>query len=221
MKKKVKIDKYSVYGKKRLYEILVFPARKYMWAYYPHPGEDFYMIDGNGEALRNLAIAFAILAEDPSKIIYFPIKKIENEEHFWDSFHLVLIRPELQFRHSEWFRLKGRLDKKHWTGKYVFPYDPQKLADYEKRIFNQWNFRYKMKQEEKNYTEEILGDVMFWVIPKNMCYFYHSDLDEVLSCHDSTARIESWNKGYLDSEWWMEVLEEERIMRLSEKGVSG
>ena len=133
MKKKVKIDKYSVDGKKRLYEILVFPARKYMWAYDPHPGEDFYMIDGNGEALRNLAIAFAILAEDPSKIIYFPIKKIENEEHFWDSFHLVLIRPELQFRHSEWFRLKGRLDKKHWTGKYVFPYDPQKLADYEKR----------------------------------------------------------------------------------------
>lgn len=209
MKQKVKINQYSVYGKKRLYEILVFPAEKYMWACDPYPGEDFYMIDGNRQALRNLAIAFAILAANPFKIIYFPIKKVKGKEYFWDSFQLVLLRPELQFRRSEWFRLKGRLDKKHWTGKYVFSYDAQKLDDYYKRISRQWNYPELTKQEEKYCVEEILGDVMFWVVPKNKCYFYHSRLDDVISRQDDTAKLQWWDSGYLDSEWWIEELEEQ------------
>lgn len=210
MSKKIKIDKYSVYGKKRRYDILVFPEDKYMWAYDPHPGEPFYMIDGDPKAIRNLAIAMAILATDPSKIIYFPIKKDISREHFWDSTHLVLMRPELQFRRSEWFRLKGKLDKRHWTGKYAFSYNPQKLNDYYKKIKSSWNYPDWEKRDYSLSKDEIRGDVMFMVLPRNACYFYHFSLDESFEYYAADDDFQyCWAIGHLMRESFLKEKEED------------
>lgn len=40
MQKKIKVDKYQVYEKGRLYEVLKFPFIKHMWAYDDHPAEE-------------------------------------------------------------------------------------------------------------------------------------------------------------------------------------
>lgn len=209
MKEKIKVDCYSVYGKKRKYDILRFPDEKYMWAYDPHPGEDFFMIDGDKKALRNLAIAFAILSVDPSKIIYFPIKKNVDEVFFWESTHLLLVRPELQFRRSEWFRLKKHVDKKHWTGKYKFTYYPNELAEYMEKIWKRWDYPDMEAKEKKFYVEDILGDVMFLVVPKNVCLTYHWSLIDVLERYSEERPCISWYKGYLESDSRLE--EEERV----------
>lgn len=209
MKQKIKIDCFSVHGKKRNYDILLFPAEKYMWAYDPHPGEDFFMIDGDKKALRNLSAAFAILSVDPSKIIYFPIRKNVGETFFWESTHLLLMRPELQFRRSEWFRLKKCLDRKHWVGKYKFAYSPQKLVEYIEKIWKCWNFSDVDNKEKKIYVEEIIGDVMFLVVPKNVCLTYHWSLIDVLERYSEERPCISWYKGYLESDSRLE--EEERV----------
>lgn len=92
----------------------MFPNYQNMYAYDAHPREEMYEVDGDEEAVRALAAAAAILAEDPSKLLYFPCKK----RGFWmnDDCSLVMVRPELQFRRSQWYQLKPKLDKRHWNG---------------------------------------------------------------------------------------------------------
>ena len=72
-REKIKFDQYKVQGKYRDFQVIVFPRKKYLWAYF----EDFdeaYEIDGDPEAYRLMKYAMAILVTDPNKIIYLPIR---------------------------------------------------------------------------------------------------------------------------------------------------
>lgn len=174
--KKIKIDKYTVYEKGRTYEILKFPFIKHMWAFDDFPEENMLMVDGCKEAFMWMKYAFAILAEDSEKIIYFPCKQDGIGCYYPEVYHLVLCRPELQFQRSLWFRIKSRLDKKHYSGKYAFSYDRKKLDDYYesglgKRYPVEW-LEHKDRVSlpfyllnSKNRIETILGDTMFLVMP--------------------------------------------------------
>lgn len=193
---KIKIDKYVVPGKKRSYEILMFPNYQNMYTYDAHPREEMYEVDGDEEAVRALAAGAAILAGDPSKILYFPCKK----RGFWmnDGYNLVMARPELQFRRSQWYRLKPKLDKRHWRGKYVFNYQPGKLVDYYVGLENDWRWKGWEKKERKKYVSELLGDTVFWILPRNLCYEYHAYLAEnVKAFQEENFKVQLGYVGWL------------------------
>lgn len=167
---KFRVDQYRVRGKKRTYDVLVFPAVKNAWAYDDFPEESGPRLDGDYEFYRLLEFALAALISDPSKIIYFPIRQKSQHRSYGRCCDLVLLRPELQFRRSEWFRFKKKLDQQHWIGKYTIRYDQQKLLDwFEKKLEGKW-----WLEREKHYVEEMLGDTVFLVLPKERCYRYHA-----------------------------------------------
>ena len=199
MKQKIKFDKYRVYNKGWTYEVLLFPKIEQMWAYdnfYESGFKDDLMIDGRNEAAESLTQAFAILATDPSKIIYYPIRSGEY------NYHLVMSRPELQLRQSDWFDIKPMLDKRHQTEKYVLHYDRKKLCDYYgKFIDGAWNEQAMEKKNRKIYRPKILGDTMFMAFPKNYCYQSHAELVKGLEKFQDTSReIAWWRFGYLNND---------------------
>lgn len=194
--KRIKVEQYTVYAKGRNYEILKFPYIQYMWAFDDHPEEDMLMVDGCKEVFMWLKYAFAILANDDSKILYFPCKQHPGGEYYRENYHLVLCRPELQFRRSLWFRLKGKLDKKHYSGNYILRYDRKKLDDYYESGFgNKYTFEEHFKDgskylpfylfQNKKRVEEIVGDTIFMVLPRIECVCNHyqtaRDLDRYAS----------------------------------------
>lgn len=216
---KIKIDKYVVPGKKRSYEILMFPNYQNMYAYDGHPREEMYEVDGDEEAVRALAAAAAILAVDLSKILYFPCKK----RGFWmnDDYSLVMARTELQFRRSEWYRLKPKLDKRHWRGKYVFNYQPGKLVDYYVRLENDWRWKGWEKKERKKYVGELLGDTVFWILPRNLCYEYHAYLAEnVKAFQEENFKVQLGYVGWLMKEEWLQEFTERIDRNMGEEPLS-
>lgn len=133
MKQKIKLDKYAVYEKGRLYEVIVFPFIRYMYAYSRTGGDhdrDGCQIDAGRDAYTYLCYALAILAEDPGKLLYFPCKQTGYDGYFSHNYNVIFCRPDLQFRRSLWTRIKKKLDKKHWQGKYILQYDREKFYDY-------------------------------------------------------------------------------------------
>ena len=209
---KIKIDKYKVFGKKREYEILVFPDCEYMYVYDAYPREECHEVQGNKDAIRNVMIAAGVLAEDSSKIIYFPCKKKDTYGKLNLEFHLVMLRPELQFRRSEWYRIKSKLDKKHWAGKYVLNYNQQKLLDQDKNIKNNWLYPKWDKRGWKIYVEEELGDTVFWVYTKEMYYDLHSGLAEDMKKFEDEDFEFSWNYigSSIGAKYLPEFLEERK-----------
>ncbi len=187
---RVKLDEYKVFCKtrKREYEIIVFPEERYMWAYDDFPEEDMLLVDGNKDAYKALKFAYAILAQCPKKIIYFPIRKVAGKKNaFWDSHDLVLLRPELQFRRSEWFSIKRKLDKKHLCGKFVFDYERVRLQNYYEQERRRWDFYKWYKKAEKLYGTEILGDTLFMVVPKLICLENHDVICDMLDSYKAGA----------------------------------
>lgn len=180
---KVKADQYAVFNKGRQYTVLVFPRSENAWAFDGYPEEWRMMIDGDREFFALLAYAMAALIADPHIIIYFPIKHPNDTSY---GAHMtsdaVFIRPELQFRRSEWYNLKPKLTRMNWKGKYIIHYEPQKLEDYwsahckkNDRWVDQWGRRTDRKFYE-NVVDDLLGDTAFWVLPKDVCYMYHSQI---------------------------------------------
>ena len=175
MQKKIKIEKYNVYEKGRTYEVLKFPFIKHMWAYDDHPAEKMLLVDGCKEAFEWMTYACAILANDKNKIIYFPCKQNGIGKYYKDSHHLVMCRAELQFKCSFWFRIKDKLDKRHYAGKYVFAYHQKKLMDYyesgcenkypTKEFLGIKRIPHYLMYSKRN-VEEILGDTVFLVRPR-------------------------------------------------------
>lgn len=179
---KFKFDQYCVFAKKRKYDVIVFPNFENAWAFLDWD-EERCMIDGDKELFETLRIAMAILIADPSKILYFPIKKVGVTRYqAADTFHAVLMRTELQFRRSEWYDLKSQLDRKHWVGKYTIKYDCKKLQDYFNVLYDK-HYYDKWAPAFKNIVDEVLGDTVFLVLPEVVCYDYHSDIVETLKTY--------------------------------------
>ena len=115
--KGIKLDRYAIYEKGREYEVLVFPFIKYMWVFDGGPAEDGLYISGSEYSYAMLRYVFALLASDPGKLVFFPCRQPGVEGMFEPNYHLVLYRPELQFRRSLWVKIKKKIDRKNWKGK--------------------------------------------------------------------------------------------------------
>ncbi len=176
--KKIKFDQYMVRGKHRDFHVIVLCTTRYMWAYW----DDFdkqYEIDGDTEAYHLIKYALAILINDPTKIIYLPIRNQGIGEYFHNnSYDAVLTRPELQLRRSEWVNLRRQLDRAHRIENYVLRYDPDILCDaWSKYTSDEY---YKMQHREKQEVNTVLGDTMFVSYLKDSYLAVHNDVVRTL-----------------------------------------
>lgn len=182
--KKYKVDQYKVRNKGRVLKILVFPQiTTEAWAYDNHPEDAQLMLDGSPQFMRQVQRALAALIDDPSIIVYFPIKN-KNCTRFGRHMtnDAVLLRPELQFKVSDWYDIKDKLDKKYWTGKCKIRHNEVKLIDL-------WNKEYQNKYwlvawDKK--CEKLLGDTVFLVLPQSVCLEYHYDISQAMKHYEST-----------------------------------
>ena len=101
----------------------------------------------------------------------------------YENYHLVMARPELQFKRSRWFDIKGRLDRKHWVGKYTFNYNEKKLRDYcEKYAASDLFWKKPCRPEQrKDYVEQLIGDTVFQILPREVCYYYFDHAIDLLN----------------------------------------
>ena len=104
-----------------------------------------------------------------------------------------MLSPELKFRRSEWYKLKSRIDKKHWAGKYVLNYNQQKLIDQDRKIKDSWLYPEREKRGQKVYVEEELGDTVFWVFTREMYYDLHSGVVKDRKAFEKEYFEFSWN----------------------------
>lgn len=174
--KKYKVDLYKIRNKGRTLKILVFPKlTEEAWAYDDYPEESQLMLDGSISFMRQVQVALAALIEDPSVIAYFPIKN-KNCTRFGRhmTFDAVLLRPELQFKLSEWYDIKDKLDRRHWVGKYKIRHHERQLVDLWKKEYQ--HQYWKVAWDRKN--EKLIGDTVFLVLPKSVCLEYHYDISD-------------------------------------------
>lgn len=206
-----KVDKYLVRKKGRTYKVLVFPRIEHAWAYDDNPEEDQLMLDGNEEFFTQLKYALAAVIADPSLLIFFPIKK-PGCTRFGDymTYDAVLLRPELQFRRSVWYDIKGKLDRQHYAGKYRITYDEKKLNEWCEKKHIGWNWF--MRKAYSKVVEELLGETIFLVLPKDVCYWYHSAISDSLVTFDPTYEYGCYSLiGYLFSDKVLQTqLEEDK-----------
>lgn len=179
---KLKVDQYKVYNKGRVHKVIVFPRMEAAWAYDDNPEDDQLMLDGSMEFYQQIHHALAALIADPSLIIYFPIKHKEETRFGGQmTYDAVLLRPELQFRRSEWRDIKSKLDKKHWVGKYTIRHNEKKLND----LWEKEEARKPWFYSRTNVKEELLGDTIFLVLPRVACLDYHSHITFAMNVYDS------------------------------------
>lgn len=166
---KIKLDIYEIHYKKRKYQIIVFPKQEHMYVADGHPAEDgILFIDGDKDAYRQLKYAYAVLIQDPSKLIYFLCKHKDSFEPFYnrESSDLVMYSSSFQFRRSSWFSLKDKINKKNYKGKYLLKYDKGKLLDWANRkgsnsdgyLSDEWNRKIGGRYR---YWAEDSSDVVF------------------------------------------------------------
>ncbi len=222
MKEKIKLEQYAVYEKGRVYEVLVFPFLENMYVHYCTKGdfdEEGGQIDASRAAYAQICYAMAILADDPGKLLYFPCKQPGYGGYYPFTYHMVLCRPELQFRRSLWMRIRGKLDKKHWQGKYILRYDKEKLCDYFEKVLvrkygycgqnslGSWAFKIQPGRRWKRYEgliEEKIDDTIFFVPERTRCYDWQYWVVEALEDEEWENEKEPHGmfvyKGYIFSD---------------------
>ncbi len=203
---KVSLDRYRIYSNKykRLISVIVFNERR-IYAYDDYPESSFLAIDGDEHGYRKLGLAYAILTQDPNVIIYFPVDEKLRDGYFQHNF--VLLRKELQFRHSEWFELKKKLKKKNLADKYHFSYNREDLLQEAKRLEENGS-RYRYKERTRFYwekhdpwvqtAENTIGETIFLTDNRYDCIMKHQSIVEGLR---SSARVSSFTAAYTVAGW--------------------
>lgn len=202
--KKIKLKQYRVRGKHREFDVLVFSRWRYMWAYYDND-DDIYAIDGDLAACELIKYALAVLIADPNKIIYFPVRDNELGDIFTDHYDAVLTRTELQFRRSEWIRLRRQLNKAHQIENFVLRYDQDRLLAYGKR-YEKDSEAWKVWRKEKQEFSALWGDTVFITMLKGSCFMSLPALFEAgqyrgNSCHHI------WRFGWYLTNGWIQYLQ--------------
>lgn len=206
----MKIRQYEVRGKRRKYHILVMDDEKYAWCFDDYPAEDMLMIDGCEEAIQDLRTIYQILEADPSVIIYWPIKKPGGNFIFSPCMHVVMVRPQLQFRWSEWYKLKPKLDRNHQIEDYECSFDPKNAYE-SLQQFKRKKAYYRIdKYNRKIYKEGILGDTAFFVMPKEQCTEAICRINETFESEYYDGELKTHYIGYILSNQLINKIENDR-----------
>ena len=214
---KVKLDIYEMHYKKRNYQVIVFPKQEHMYVFDGHPGESgILFIDGDKNAYKWLKYAYDVLIQDPSKLIYFPCKHNDDfKPYYWIITNdLVMYSSCFHFRRSYWFKIKNKLDKRHYKGKYLLKYDKKKLLDWvndncdsDGCLSDEWLRKIRAKYR---YWDEDSSDVVFCQNPVEESYYAHKSICEGMEAYRQHAEHGEWlEPGYLYSDTIIEQIDRE------------
>ena len=170
--KKIKIPQYLVHGKRQTYSVLVFSKKKWLFASYDGADER-YEIDGDPAAYQQVKYALAALIANSGKIAYFPIRKPGFRQFYMENYDAVLVRPELQFRRSEWVSLRRQLNKAHRIKDFELYYDPQKLYDHYESLSHSESEMAKVWRDNYGVSSKLEDGTVFFAIYRDICYAYH------------------------------------------------
>ena len=155
--------------------ILTFPAPLNAWAYYEGDYGD-YKVDGDTSFYATLLQALEILYSDPTKLLYFPIRKPAPVPPLnCDTYNLLLLRPELQFRRHDWKEIRTHLDRQHLIGNFTYTHDSQKMLE-EHNTFMHSDRCWKKSpyyEERKDYVEKLYANTLFLVLPREVCLHFY------------------------------------------------
>lgn len=179
--KKIKIPQYLVRGKRQTYSVLAFPNKKWLLAFYDDADER-HEIDGDPAAYQQVKYALASLIANSGKIAYFPIKKPGFGRFYKDNYDAVIVRPELQFRRSEWVSLRRQLDRAHRIKDFELYYNPQKLYDHYERLSHSESERAKIWRGYDKTDTRLEDDTIFFTLYRDICYMYHHDIIDAENC---------------------------------------
>lgn len=184
-----------------------------MWAYYDND-DDVYAVDGNPAAYQLIKYAMAVLIADPNKIIYFPIWDNDLNGRFPERYDAVFTRTELQFRRSEWNKLRRQLNRSHRIENYVLRYDPESLLRYGKTLkasSTYWKYYHKEKQE----VSVLWGNTVFLTRLKQTCLECLAHIFELEEKHDFEC-LPVIGSGWYFTNGWIKYLQEQDKKELLE-----
>lgn len=178
---KIKIDRYEVYDKKKVHKILVFPKLEHMWVYDAHPREETFNIDGSAEDMKKLAVALAALIDDPTKLIYFPIKTGSDRIYYQNCGYLLMTGSDNNFCNSKWYDIKSKINLQHRKGMYMLDYQEDEINDYYEHFIKKVMHKKREKENWKHFKQKLLGDTVFMKIPKDYCFEFHESLTTAIT----------------------------------------
>ena len=137
------------------------------------------------------------MVKDPDKIIYFPIMHKHNEKNFFSpllSCDMVLVTPHLQFKFSEWFDLKSRIDKNHFAGIYTIDIDNDWFENEYNKLIKKYSWKrydsWYITEKTDKITETQIGNTIFRSIGKNLCIsIYHHIIDDISDAENGNIYI--------------------------------
>lgn len=185
----IRIPQYRIRGKKRYYNILVFPKHKYAWTYYEYWAPVKYCLDASIEYYEHVKHGLAATLIDPNLILYFPTSDPSKEVLLAHSYNynLVIVRPQLQFKRSEWFDLKKKLDKNHRVEDFVLKYNEEALIEQADKLEEQrcieyghamfgfkrckrTEYYYKVAKRQNQAEQDVLlNDTVFFTLIRESC----------------------------------------------------
>ena len=212
-----KLYLYQILQHRTPHNTFAFPYHTNVWAYYEGDYGD-YKVDGDTTFYTTLLQALAILYNDPTKILYFPISKPAPVPPLnCEAYNLVLVRPELQFQRHDWKKIRTHLYKQHYIGDFTYSYSSQKMID-EYSTFMKSDRRWKKSpyyEDRKDYVEELYANTLFLVLPKEVYLHFYVRAYEILNhiLQDNKRYIDQSDPFYVGIGWiWQyRVLEDRGI----------
>lgn len=196
---KIKYDKYEIYEKGRLYTVVVPKVKVPMWIFECDDCYGYeYSIDGTTKTYKSLMHDMALLANFPNLLVYYPVKNLKELPEITNKYDTVLYRKEVQLKRAVWFKIRRKVDKKHWVGTFSFGYDKNAMNKYAKQKTEPKRFYYQGWNLAK---EWIIGDMVFREFSRECCFTVHLDISDsldVMAKHAQSA--EPANIGWIISE---------------------
>ena len=175
---KIKIPQYLARGKHRWFHVLRLPELPYAWAYDCYD-DGRYEIDGNIETFRWLKYALAVLIQSPDRIVYLPIRKEDTKDCIFSSYDAVITRPELQFRRSEWIKLRRQLNAAHRVSDYRLQYRPERYNAFSAGFENSARY-YRARRRLAQEVDVLLGSTVFLTLIRESCCLYHNEIEDAI-----------------------------------------
>lgn len=190
---KIKFEQYRVGVHNRPYHVLVVPLPKYAFGYYDND-DIAYEIDGDTETYLQIQHAISILIDDPTKIIYFPLRKTHMDmshiQGFEICYNAILMRSSINFKSSDWNACRRQLKPQNRLKNYVLNYNPNRYLFEYKEIEKspERYYRLESKRSRGPGFKKLVGDTIVYSYSRDFYIQWHNDIYNALHNENLNSR---------------------------------